>query len=117
MERLQCLNKIELQGRIGRISITKVGDGKLHASFSVATNYAYKDMGGNAVIETTWHNCTAFQSNKISVETLNKLEKGMSVNLKGRLRNHRYTDTEGTERTTYDVFVNELTILDGVAID
>ena len=114
MERLQCLNKIELQGRIGRVNMNVR---KTYARFSVATNYCYRDKDGNAVIETTWHDCECFEGNKIPSETIAKLEKGMSVNLKGRLRNHRYTDTEGTERTTYDVYVNELTILDGVAID
>ena len=115
MERLECINKVELQGRIGYVSSMNVR--KTYARFSVATNYCYRDKDGNAVIETTWHNCECFEGEKISSETIAKLDKGVSVNLKGELRNVRYTDANGEERTSTDIYVNELTILDGVAIN
>lgn len=115
MERVECINKVELQGRIGYVST--MGVRKAYARFSVATNYCYHDKDGNTVIETTWHYCECFEGENISSETIAKIDKGVSVNLKGRLRNVRYIDANGVERTSTDVYVNELTILDGVAIN
>ena len=56
---MEQLNRIELRGNVGNIKLQTVGD-KLAARFTVATNYAYKDKDGSAVIETTWHNINAW---------------------------------------------------------
>lgn len=46
------LNKVELLGTVGSISVNTVGGTKM-ARLSLATNYGYRDREGNAVIETT----------------------------------------------------------------
>lgn len=109
---MENLNRIEIQGTLGRISTTMVGD-KLHANFAVATNYAYKDAGGNAVVETTWHRISAFEGEKISAETLNEICKKYAVYVRvvGRLRQIRYVDTDGFSKSTYEIIANEVKIL------
>lgn len=109
---MESLNRIEIQGTLGRISTTMVGD-KLHANFAVATNYAYKDAGGNAVVETTWHRISAFEGEKISAETLNEIRKKYAVYVRvvGRLRQIRYVDTDGVSNSTYEIIANEVKIL------
>lgn len=109
---MENLNRIEIQGTLGRISTTMVGD-KLHANFAVATNYAYKDAGGNAVVETTWHRISAFEGEKISAETLNEIRKKYAVYVRvvGRLRQIRYVDTDGFSKSTYEIIANEVKIL------
>ena len=115
---MESLNRIEIQGTLGRISTTKIGGGKLHANFSVATNYAYKDATGNAIVETTWHRISAFEGEKISAETLNEIRKKyvenrdfVYVRVVGRLRQIRYVDTDGVSNSTYEIRANEVEIL------
>lgn len=114
---MENLNRIEIQGTLGRISTTMVGD-KLHANFAVATNCAYKDASGNAVVETTWHRISAFEGEKISAETLNEIRKKYAekrdfvyVRVVGRLRQIRYVDTNGVSNLTYEVKANDVEIL------
>lgn len=105
---MEQLNKVELIGIVGRAVKTPVGDLTM-VRFSVATNYSYLAKDGCAVIETTWHNCSAFTD---KVKDADKLEKGSKVHLSGRIRNQRYMDANGEERTFTDIFVNELEYLD-----
>ncbi len=77
---------------------------------SVATNYAYRDKDGNAVIETTWHNVVAWEGKEII--GLESIEKGSKVEVLGRLRSQRYTGEDGVERTTYEVLARSLKVLD-----
>lgn len=113
---MEQLNRIEIQGALGRIGTTKVSD-KLHADFAVATNYAYKDMGGNAVIETTWHRISAFEGEKISAETLNEMQEKINkhdfvyVRVVGRLRQRRHTDANGNDCSTYEIIASEVEII------
>ena len=107
----ECLNKVELQGNIGRVSIDRFG-GKLYAKIALATTRAFRDKNGNAVLETTWHNCSCFESNKIPSEILNKLDKGMAVNVKGRLHNVRLTEPEsGFDYVITEIVANEISII------
>ena len=59
MEYNQYINRVELQGIVGTSRVSNLGE-KNAVSFSLATNYAFKDREGCHVIETTWHNCTFF---------------------------------------------------------
>lgn len=49
---MESLNAVKLRGVVGTIRISQIGETKV-ARMSVATNYAYRDKDGNAVIETT----------------------------------------------------------------
>ena len=99
------LNKVELLGTVGSISITKVGYGRI-ARFSLATNYCYKSIDGIPVIETTWHTCVVSEGPKVD---LDKIQKGYKVKLSGRLRAQRYVDQNGQDRQCFEVIVSELT--------
>ena len=104
---MEHLNKIELVGTVGYVNNTKVGD-LTNIRFSVATNYAYKSNDGCAVIETTWHNCTAW-SDKNPKAT--QLTKGDTVHLSGRLRIQKYEGADGVGRTFTEIVVNNLDIV------
>ena len=52
MEYSQYINRVELQGIVGTSRVSNLGE-KNAVSFSLATNYAYKDREGCHVIETT----------------------------------------------------------------
>ena len=107
---IEQLNRIELIGVVGRDArIANVGDTSV-ASFALATNYAYKDRGGNAIIETTWHSIKAWKGSKMP--DLADIKKGTWLHVKGRLRNVRYTDQQGIERTMFEVLAGEMEIVD-----
>ena len=61
---------------------------------------------GGAVIETTWHNVTAWEGK--GCQDLSSLKKGDWVHVIGRLRCRRYTDAAGIDRTQMDIVANNL---------
>ena len=107
---MESLNRIELIGKVGNVSVTKVGDTEV-MRMSVATTYGYESTDGNKIYETTWHNVTAWRGEKVSVDTIYGIKKGDDVRVVGRLRTIRYTDSEGGERTLHEIYANEVEIL------
>ena len=97
---MEQLNRIEIRGIIGSVRVQNVGDTKV-ANITVATDYGYTTKDGSAVIETTWHYVTAWEGRDI--QKLDQLKKGSFVHVLGRLRNRKYTTSDGMERIVYDV--------------
>lgn len=106
---MEQINKVELRGFVGNVTIRKVGERRV-AHFSVGTAYAYNDRGGNAVIDTQWHNVNAWESKNITC--LDQIEKGGRVQVTGRLIYRKYTSTDGIERTTAEIQAYKLKIID-----
>ena len=103
MEYSQYINRVELQGIVGTSKVISIGDKKV-VRFSLATNYAYKDKEGYPVIET-WHACSAWAEKE---DDLTKYRKGTPLYIEGRIRNIRYTDASGFERTTLEVVATKI---------
>ena len=99
---MEQLNKVELCGIVGSVRFTTVCNKRM-ATFSLATNYMYKDSQGCPVIETTWHQIKAWDCPEIS--------KGSKVHVLGRLRANRYTDANGNQKFVYEVLASEVTLL------
>lgn len=106
---MEQLNKIELRGNVGSVRVRDTATGQF-VRFSVATNYVFKDKGGAAVIETTWHNVVAWNGKGMS-EDLARIEKGMGVYVVGRLRTQKYTGSDGAEHTAYEVVARTVEIV------
>ena len=85
---MEQLNKIELRGTVGIVRI-KSFEGRQMARFSLATNFAYFDRNNEGVIETSWHNIIVWEGK--DMPDLNKIEKGATVYVCGRLRIQKYT--------------------------
>ena len=100
---LECINRVELRGIIGTSRVTEVGD-RILINFSLATNYAYKDSDGCPVIESTWHACKAWAERE---DDLTMYRKGTPLHVEGRIRNIRYTDANGCERSTLEIIVSK----------
>lgn len=107
---MEQLNRIEIRGNVGNVNILKVGDTRV-AHFSVATNFAYKGRNGEPVIETTWHNVTAWEGNK-GIAPLDSIQKGFPVYVTGRLRSQKYTPTDGIERVSIEVIASTVEPVD-----
>lgn len=102
---MEQLNKVELRGIVGNIRIQQVNDTRI-ARISVATDYIYENRSGEKVVETTWHCITAWE-NKSNI-SLDEVKRGDGVYIQGRLRNTRYTDAHGVERTITEIIANKL---------
>ena len=72
---MEQLNRVELKGIVGNVRIQTYDENKM-ARIGLATNFAYKDREGTAVIDTSWHNVIAWEGRNI--QGLDKIEKGPS---------------------------------------
>lgn len=105
---MEQLNRIELRGSVGVVRLQTVGNKKV-LRLSLATNYAYKGKEGEPVIETTWHNITAWESK--SMPNLETIKKGDKLYIAGRLRSQHYTGNDGIERNVMDVLANKMLLI------
>lgn len=106
---MEQINKIELRGNVGNVKIQEYG-GSESIRFSLATNYAYKGKDGQPVIETTWHNVTAWSGK--GMPDFHKIDKGSLVHVLGRLRCQKFENSDGVEKQVYEVLANRLTIIE-----
>ena len=96
---MEYLNKIELKGRVGQVNIINVANTR-GAHFSLLTQRIYKNNGGEAVIEDTWHDVTAWENEGVMIDAI---ERGASLHVTGRIRFRRYAGPDGIERSTHDI--------------
>lgn len=106
---MEQLNRIELRGRVGNVRLSKVGEDKECCHFSVATNTIYRNQEGTAVEETTWHSCVLWSSRRYP--DLSFIKVGAPLELVGRMRSKKFTSSDGTDRYSYDVWVNEVRLI------
>ena len=106
---MEQLNKIELRGVVGSVRLQTYEDSRM-ARINLATNYAYKDREGTAVIDTTWHNVVAWEGRNI--QGLERINKGTKLYVCGRLRYQKYTGVDGIDRIATDVLANRLAIIE-----
>ena len=105
----KCINRVELRGAVGTVRINETGEGRI-ARFSLATNYVYRASDGMPVIETTWHNVTAWSGK--GMPDFHKIDKGSLVHVVGRLRCQKFENSDGVEKQVYEVLANRLTIIE-----
>lgn len=106
---MEQLNRIELRGIVGT-SRLQTYQGRKVVRFSLATSYVYKNKTGDPVIETTWHNVNAWEGK--TMPNLEEIDKGVKLQVIGRLKSQRYVDSEGVERINYEVSASQITILE-----
>ena len=97
-------------GNLGNAPEVKTTEnGKKLARFSIATNENYRNVKGEKVKETTWHNLVAW--GKVAEIAEKYLTKGKEVAVEGKLINRSYTDKDGNKKYVTEVEVNELLML------
>ena len=106
---MESLNRIELRGIIGSVYVKDFVNAKV-ANISVATNYCYKAKDGCHVIDTFWFRIVAWEGEPI--KNLDQIQKGAAVHVLGRVRMQRYTTTDGSERSFFEVIASEVELLE-----
>lgn len=100
-------NKVIIIGNLGKDpELRYTAQGTPVCSFSLATNERRKDRNGEVQDHTTWFRVTMWERR---AETASQyLSKGMPVYIEGRLRVEEFTDRDGKQRHSLEVFGTEM---------
>ncbi len=108
-------NHVQIIGRLGNNpEIRTFESGKRKATFSLATNDAYKNAEGNRVEETQWHNVVAWGKKVDVIEQY--LSKGSEVAVTGKLIYRNY-EVEGDKRYVTEINLKEMLMMGGKQSD
>lgn len=103
-------NKVQLIGNLGMDpEIINTPSGTKLAKFSLATNDTYKNVQGEKVTETQWHNIIAWGKIADIVEMY--VSKGKEIAIEGKLTHRSYETTTGEKRYITEIVCNELLML------
>lgn len=103
---MAAYNKIILAGRLGKDPEVKTySGGSSMCKFSLATDWQNKQER-----KTDWHTVCAF--GKLAEACGKALGKGSQVLVEGSLHYGSYTDKNGTERRTADIYADKVEFLD-----
>ena len=101
------INKVMLIGNLGKDPETKeFENGKSVTNFSMATSESYKDKDGEWQERTEWHDISAWQS-----MSAQKLSKGDTVYVEGKLTTRSWEDSEGNKRYKTEVNANYIRLV------
>ena len=106
---MKFINKVIMRGIVGNASVNQVGD-KDSIAFSLVTNHCYRDKQGNAIVDTLWVNVTAFV--ETGSELSEKIKKGATIEVEGRLRLVKHVDAYGTEVRTPQIVAKTLKVIE-----
>jgi single-strand DNA-binding protein len=103
-------NKVQLIGNLGNTPEIKTFEsGKKVARFSIATNEVYRNVKGEKVTDTQWHNLVLW--GKLAEIAEKFLVKGKEVAVEGKLVHRSYDDKDGNKKYFTEIQVNELLLL------
>lgn len=108
---MEQLNRIELRGNVGMVRVNSY-EGRRVANISVPTGILFKSKNSEseAFLETTWHNVVAWEGK--GIPDIDLLVKGTPISVVGRIRARSYVNSDGINRTEYEVVASEIEILD-----
>jgi len=102
---MEQLNRIELRGMVGSTRLNTVGERKV-MHFTLATSRAYRDKEGQAVIDTTWHNVTAWENKEM--DYVDQIKRGAKLYVVGRLKNSKFLGSDGIERNATEIIASRV---------
>lgn len=104
------LNNYQLMGHVGRAPEIKEAAGKQLAEFSVAVS-----VGTVQKPDTLWVKCTVWGER--SQRVIEKINKGDSVYVTGRLSVRAYKGKDGSPKAEAAIMVNEWQVLSSKKVD
>lgn len=107
---MEFINKIQLRGVVGKADVTIFPNQSQVCNFSVVTEYSTVDREGNSAIETTWFNVSAWGGRE-GVADIHTIQKGVWVEVTGRLRTRKYISQNGEERSTTEIVARKVTLV------
>lgn len=105
----KSLNRVELKGNVGQDpKIVKMEGGGSVVRFSLATHETFKTKGGELKEETTWHNVVAWSAK--GMPDFEKIKRGTFIELIGKIRNVKYRNQAGEERSVTEILALKIVI-------
>jgi len=104
------VNKVILVGRLGRdpeMRYTPAGDPV--CNFTLATDEAYRDRGGQLQRRTEWHRIVAWR--RLAEQCAQLLSKGKLAYVEGRIQTRQWNDRNGNQRSTTEIVINRMRVL------
>jgi len=106
------VNKAIIVGRLTRDPEARTTpSGVAVTSFSVATNFVYKNQEGQKVEQVEYHNIVTWR--KLAEIAAQYLQKGRRVLIEGRLQTRNWEANDGTKRQRTEIVADNLIMLDG----
>jgi len=107
----RSLNKVLLIGNLTRDpELRYTPQGTPVCTFGLATNRSWQPTNGERQEETEFHRIVAW--NKLAELCSELLFKGRKVFVEGRLQTRNWTDAQGQERTTVEIVIDNMIVLD-----
>jgi single-strand DNA-binding protein len=105
------VNKVILIGNVGKDPEIRHLDSNVSvASFSLATSEVYNNKAGERVTQTEWHNIVCWRNLATLAEKF--IKKGSQIYVEGRIRSRSYDANDGTKKTAYEIYADEVRLLD-----
>lgn len=110
----RSLNKVQLIGNLTRDpELRYTPNGNAVCSFSIATNRNWTTDTGEKREEVDFHRIVAW--NKLAELCSQFLIKGRKVYVEGRLTTRSWTGQDGAQKSTTEVVINDMILLDKAA--
>jgi len=107
----KSLNRVQLIGNLTRDpELRYTPSGKAVCSFSLATNRSWTTDTGEKHDEPEFHRIVSW--NKLAEICSQFLTKGRKVYVEGRLSTKNWTNQEGQQRSTTEVVIDDMILLD-----
>lgn len=105
------LNKAMIIGNVVRDPEMRATPGGQNVtSFSVATNFVWKDQAGNRQEKAEFHNIVAWR--RLAEITNQYLKKGAKVYIEGRMQTRSWDDPNGVKRYRTEIIAENMIMLD-----
>jgi single-strand DNA-binding protein len=107
----RSLNKVQLIGNLTRDpELRYTPTGAAVCTIGLATNRSWTTESGEKKEETEFHRVVAW--NKLAELCSQLLAKGRKIYVEGRLRTNSWQGQDGTQRSTTEVVIEDMIILD-----
>lgn len=107
----RSLNKVQLIGNLTRDpELRYTPSGAAVCTIGLATNRSWTTESGEKKEETEFHRVVAW--NKLAELCSQLLTKGRKIYVEGRLRTNAWTAADGSQKTTTEVVIEDMIILD-----
>ena len=110
---MASVNKVILIGNLGRdpeVRYTPNGSAVCNLGIATTRNWKSKESGERQE-ETEWHRVVLFD--RLAEIAGEYLKKGRPVYIEGRLRTRKWTDKDGAEKYTTEIYAESMQLLGG----
>lgn len=105
------LNRVQLIGNVTKDpEVRQIPGGVTVATFSLATNYTWKDQSGQKQDKAEFHNLVAWR--KLGEIVAQYVKKGSKVFAEGRIQTREWEGQDGAKRYKTEIILDNMIMLD-----